>query len=98
MSEPNIRLECLRPAEKWERPTGEEIREVLRLAGLTGGGAAKRSALGKRETERCGVGLVRKRTFLMPRGHCFVTWRVRARFGKRVERQEGNAWNCDFSR
>lgn len=48
MSEPNIRLECLRPAEKWERPTGEEIREVLQLAGLTGGGAAKKIGLGQK--------------------------------------------------
>lgn len=48
MSDPNIRLECLRPAEKWERPTGEEIREVLRLAGLTGGGAAKKVGLGQK--------------------------------------------------
>ncbi|EGQ8544937.1 transcriptional regulator [Vibrio parahaemolyticus] len=48
MSDPNIRLECLRPAEKWERPTGEEIREVLRLAELTGGGAARKVGLGQK--------------------------------------------------
>ena len=35
----NIRLECLKPAERWAQPTGEEVREVLRLAGLTGGKA-----------------------------------------------------------
>ena len=29
----NIRLECLKPAERWAQPTGEEVREVLRLAG-----------------------------------------------------------------
>ena len=46
MDHPNIRLECLRPAESWTQPTGEEVREVLRLAGLTGGAAAKRLGLG----------------------------------------------------
>lgn len=34
MTEANIRLECLRPAFRWQQPTGEEIREVLRLAGF----------------------------------------------------------------
>lgn len=48
MSDSNIRLECLRPAERWERPTGEEVREVLRLAGLTGGGAARKIGLGQK--------------------------------------------------
>ncbi|WP_299315590.1 transcriptional regulator [uncultured Halomonas sp.] len=43
---PNIRLECLKPAECWTQPTGEEVREALRLAGLTGGAAAKRLGLG----------------------------------------------------
>lgn len=38
---PNIRLECLKPAERWTQPTGEEVREALRLAGLTGGGSRK---------------------------------------------------------
>ena len=28
----NIRLECLKPAERWAQPSGEEVREVLRLA------------------------------------------------------------------
>lgn len=46
MSHPIIRLECLRPAESWSQPTGEEVREVLRLAELTGGVAAKRLGLG----------------------------------------------------
>ena len=47
MSEANIRLECLRPAAAgWQQPTGEEIREVLRLAGFTGGSAAKALGLG----------------------------------------------------
>ena len=36
MTEANIRLECLRPAFRWQQPTGEEIREVLRLAGAGG--------------------------------------------------------------
>jgi hypothetical protein len=42
----NIRLECLKPAERWAQPTGEEVREVLRLAGFTGGKAAKALGLG----------------------------------------------------
>lgn len=42
----NIRAECLRPAEHWAQPTGDEVREVLRLAGLSGGGAAKALGLG----------------------------------------------------
>lgn len=42
----HIRLECLEPAERWTQPTGEEVREVLRRAGLTGGAAAKRLGLG----------------------------------------------------
>ncbi|SDY51767.1 transcriptional regulator [Nitrosomonas halophila] len=46
MTEANIRLECLRPALRWQQPTGEEIREVLRIAGFTGGAAAKALGLG----------------------------------------------------
>jgi len=42
-----IRQECLRPATGgWERPTGNEVREALRLAQLTGGQAAKTLGLG----------------------------------------------------
>jgi hypothetical protein len=43
---PNIRLECLKPAESWTAPSGEEVREVLRLTGFTGGRAAKFLGLG----------------------------------------------------
>jgi hypothetical protein len=49
LSRPNttIRHECLCPAERWTQPTGEEIREVLRLAGgLTGSKTAKTLGLG----------------------------------------------------
>ncbi len=46
MTEANIRLECLCAAPRWQRPTGEEIREVLRLAGFTGEAAAKALGLG----------------------------------------------------
>lgn len=47
MSEQNIRLECLRPAaDGWAQPTGEEVREVLRLAGFSGSQAAKALGLG----------------------------------------------------
>ena len=42
----NIRLECLKPAERWAQPTGEEVREVLRLAGFSGSKAAKALAEG----------------------------------------------------
>lgn len=37
----SIRASCLQPAASWEQPTGEEVREVLRLAGFTGSHAAK---------------------------------------------------------
>lgn len=47
MIEANVRLECLRPAEKWIRPSKEEIREVLRLADLTGTAAARKLGLGQ---------------------------------------------------
>lgn len=43
----NVRLECLKPAELWTRPTGNEIKEVLRLAGFTGSQAAKKLGLGQ---------------------------------------------------
>ncbi len=47
MTDVNIRLECLRPAnDGWEQPTGEEIREVMRIAGFTGAQAAKALGLG----------------------------------------------------
>jgi len=46
MADANIRLECLCPAEGWAQPTGEEVREVLRLAGFTGSKAAKMLGLG----------------------------------------------------
>ena len=46
MNNANIRLECLRPAERWTPPSGEEIREVLHLAGFTGGQAARVLGLG----------------------------------------------------
>jgi hypothetical protein len=39
-------MECLCPAERWAQPTGEEVREVLRMAGLSGGRAAKMLGLG----------------------------------------------------
>lgn len=48
MNDAKIRLECLRPAEKWVQPTGEEVREVLHLADFTGSIAAKMIGLGKK--------------------------------------------------
>lgn len=41
-----IRRECLNPACSWVRPTGEEIKEVMRLAGLSGSQAAAKLGLG----------------------------------------------------
>ena len=47
MSESSIRLECLGPAsDGWAQPTGEEVREVLRLAGFSGSRAARSLGLG----------------------------------------------------
>jgi len=46
MTEVIIRMGCLQPAALWEPPTGEEVRKVLRLAGFTGGQAAKALGLG----------------------------------------------------
>lgn len=46
MTDVNVRLECIRPAKSWVQPRGEEVREVLRLAGLTGARAAQVLGLG----------------------------------------------------
>lgn len=54
MTETNIRFECLRPAsDGWESPTGEEVRELLRIIAakhdiqqFTGGMAARFLGLG----------------------------------------------------
>lgn len=46
MGEVTIRSACLQAAAQWAQPTGEEIREVLRLAGFTGGHAARALGLG----------------------------------------------------
>nr|WP_086939127.1 transcriptional regulator [Thaumasiovibrio occultus] len=42
-----VRPECLQPAAKWIRPTGDEIKYVLKLGGHTGGSAAQFLGLGK---------------------------------------------------
>ena len=44
----SIRLECLKSAESWAQPTGEEVRAVLHLAGFTGGKAAEVLGLGSK--------------------------------------------------
>ena len=36
----NVRIECLQPASVWEKPSKEEIREVIKRAGFTGAQAA----------------------------------------------------------
>ncbi len=42
MTETTIRVACLRPySDAWPRPTGEEVREILRRAGLSGAQAAR---------------------------------------------------------
>ncbi len=42
MKGPTIRPACLQPfGETWERPTGDEVREILRIADLSGSRAAK---------------------------------------------------------
>jgi len=46
-SDHEIRIECLQPGPQWARPTGDEVRAVLRRAGLTGGQAARLLALGE---------------------------------------------------
>jgi hypothetical protein len=51
-----IRRECLNPAESWARPTGQEISEVLRLTGLSGGQASKKLGLQGSRTIRKWIG------------------------------------------
>lgn len=47
MTSHKIRLACLRPAgDGWEQPTGEEVREVLKMSGLSGSQAASFLGLG----------------------------------------------------
>lgn len=46
MTEALIRNGCLQPAVSWEQATGDEVREVLRLANFTGGQAARALGLG----------------------------------------------------
>ncbi len=46
MTEALIRNGCLQPAASWEQATGDEVREVLRLANFTGGQAARALGLG----------------------------------------------------
>ena len=57
---PNIRIECLRPAVGWVQPTGEEIREVLRLAGSHS--EAKTSLTGAKTAKVLGLGAKGDRT------------------------------------
>ncbi len=47
MSNTSIRQECLRAYDDgWEIPTGDEVREAMRLAGFSGSQAAKALGLG----------------------------------------------------
>nr|WP_284211155.1 transcriptional regulator [Proteus mirabilis] len=36
MNDKSIRVETLQPASNWQKPTTEEIRELIRLTGLNG--------------------------------------------------------------
>lgn len=47
MNTVKIRAECLTPAISWVQPEGDEVRQVLELAGLSGGVAAALLGLGK---------------------------------------------------
>jgi hypothetical protein len=47
MKTDKIRAECLKPAISWVQPVGDEVRQVLGLAGLSGGAAASLLGLGK---------------------------------------------------
>jgi len=49
MDQSIIRKACLQPASlAWPQPSGEEVRELLRRAGFTGGQAARKLGLGER--------------------------------------------------
>lgn len=43
-----IRIECLRPAEEWAPPTGDEVRHALKLAEFSGSKAARSLGLGSK--------------------------------------------------
>lgn len=47
MQSPPIRTACLCAATNWARPTSDELRTVLGLAGLSGSGAAGFLGLGQ---------------------------------------------------
>ena len=53
MTNAAIREECLRPFDKgWEPPTGDEVRYVLKKAGLTGAAAARLTGIKDSRTVR----------------------------------------------
>lgn len=47
MQSPSIRKACLCAASSWVVPSGDEIRAVLALGGMSGSGAAKLLGLGQ---------------------------------------------------
>lgn len=53
MTEDTIRDVCLRPFDMgWEPPTGDEIRQVLKMAGLSGSQAARLTGVREGRTVR----------------------------------------------
>jgi len=53
MTDTAIREVCLRPFDKgWEPPTGDEVRYVLKKAGLTGSAAARLTGIKDSRTVR----------------------------------------------
>ena len=58
-----MRKECLLPADQgWECPTGDEIRRVLKLAGLSGSEAAKVLGLHTSSSRNSGGRTIRRWT------------------------------------
>jgi len=71
-----MRNECLKPAQHgWEPPTPAEIREVLKMTGLSGSEAAARLGLNVGSGEQSAGGRVEILKSRMPPGQYFVILR-----------------------
>jgi hypothetical protein len=53
-----VRLECLQPAEQWERPSAAEVQQTIRRTGLSGRAVARALGIGEegRNVRRWGTG------------------------------------------